>query len=104
MDHCQKVSTIKKKTELKSGRQTKQLATILEFMTDIQHVTGKENVEANTLSRIPPFRTSSSDAVNSFKENSILPGFFFNSVNTVQPGFNYQALALHIGWIVLTNY
>ena len=34
---------MKKKTELKSGRQTRHLATISEFITDIQHIDGKEN-------------------------------------------------------------
>jgi hypothetical protein len=52
-DHRPIVAAIKKKSELKSGRQSRQLATISEFTTDIQHVAGKENVVADALSRSP---------------------------------------------------
>ena len=52
-DHKPLVAAMKKKSELKSGRQSRHLATISEFTTDIQHVTGKENVVADALSRAP---------------------------------------------------
>ena len=52
-DHKPIVAAIKKKTELKSGRQSRHLATISEFTTDIQHVAGKANVVADALSRAP---------------------------------------------------
>ena len=46
------VAAIKKKSELKSGRKSRHLATISEFTTDIQHVSGKDNVNADALSRV----------------------------------------------------
>jgi hypothetical protein len=70
-DHRPIVAAIKKKSELKSGRQSRQLATISEFTTDIQHVAGKENVVADALSRSPiPYQ-----------------------INAIQPGLDYQAMA-----------
>ena len=50
-DHKPIVAAMKKKSELKSGRQSRHLATISEFTTDIQHVSGKDNVVADALSR-----------------------------------------------------
>ena len=52
-DHKPIVAAIMKKSELKSSRQSRHLATISEFTTDIQHVSGKDNVVANALSRTP---------------------------------------------------
>ena len=51
-DHKPIVAAIKKNSELKSGRQSRHLATISEFTTDIQHVSGKDNVVADALSLI----------------------------------------------------
>ena len=93
-DHRPIVSAIKKKTELKTGRQTRQLATISEFTTDIQHVSGKDNIVADTLSRIPPLETSSSDTEELCEEVSMPRGFLFDSINAVQPGLDYQAMSL----------
>ena len=50
-DHKPIVAAMKKKSELKSGRQSRHLATISEFTTDILHVSGKDNVVADALSR-----------------------------------------------------
>ena len=89
------VSEMEKKGELKSGRQTRQLATISEFTTDIQHVSGKDNVVADTLSRLPPHKGNTSVAEESSEEEvEITPGFLFDSINAVQPGLDYQAMAL----------
>ena len=70
-DHNPIVSAMKKKTELKSGRQTRHLATISEFTTDIQHIDGKDVEQEDTM-----------------------PSFMFDTVNTVQPGLYYQAMSL----------
>ena len=61
---------MEKKGELKSGRQTRQLATISEFTTDIQHVSGKDNVVADTLSRLPPHKGNTSVAEESSEEEA----------------------------------
>ena len=84
---------MKKKTELKSGRQTRHLATISEFTKDIQHIDGKDNVVADTLSRIPPQQVTLVDPSDVEQEGN-MPGFMFDAVNTVQPGLDYQAMSL----------
>ena len=84
---------MKKKTELKSGCQTRQLATISEFTTDIQHIDGKDNVVADTLSRIPPQQVTLTDPSNVEQEDTT-PGFMFDTVNAVRPGLDYQAMSL----------
>ena len=79
---------MKKKTELKSGRQTRHLATISEFTTDIQHIDGKDNVVADTLSRIPPQQVTLTDP-SEVEEEDTMPGFMFDPVNSVRPGLDY---------------
>ena len=84
---------MKKKTELKSGRQTRHLATISEFTTDIQHIDGKDNVVADTLSRIPPQLVTLVDP-SDIKQEGTIPAFMFNTVNTIWPGLYHQAMSL----------
>ena len=84
---------MKKKTELKSGSQTRQLATISEFTTDIQHIDGKDNFVADTLSRIPPQQVTLTDP-SEVEQEDTMPGFMFDAVNTVPPGLDYQAMSL----------
>ena len=90
-DHKPIVAAIKKKSELKSGRQTRQLATISEYTTDIQHVTGKDNVVADTLSRAPihPVNTPDFQTAASYQ----MPGFLFEPVNAIKPGLDYRTMA-----------
>ena len=57
------VSDNKKKTDLKSGQQTRQLATISEFTTDFQHMSGKDNVVADAISRIPSQEVKMSESI-----------------------------------------
>ena len=88
-DHRPIVAAIKKKAELKSGRQTRQLATISEFTTDIQHVAGKDNIVADALSRAAP------DPTGTLEPDQVdqRPGFLFSPVNAIKPGLDYQAMA-----------
>ena len=82
-DHDPIVTAMKKKTELKSGRQTRHLATISEFTTDIQHIDSKDNVVADTLSCIPPQQVMLTDPSDVEQEDT-MPGFMFDAVNTVR--------------------
>lgn len=82
-----------KKTQLKSGRQTRHLATISEFTTDIQHIDGKDNVFADTLLRIPPQQVTLTDPSDVEQEDTT-PGFMLDAVNTVRPDLDYQAMSL----------
>ena len=50
-DHNPIVSALKKSSEPASGRQARQLAAIAEATNDIQHVSGKDNIVADSLSR-----------------------------------------------------
>ena len=102
-DHKPIVAAIRKKTELKSGRQSRHLATISEFTTDIQHVTGKDNVAADALSRAPVHPVSQQtvttchgqdDVFSEFQPaNCLMLGFLFGHVNTIKPGLDYRAMA-----------
>ena len=102
-DHKPIVAAIKKKSELKSGRQSRHLATISEFTTDIQHVTGKDNVVADALSRVIVHPVSQQsvatcrgqeDVDSEFQPtNCLVPGFRFGHVNAIKPGLDYRAMA-----------
>ena len=102
-DHKPIVAAIKKKSELKSGRQSRHLATISEFTTDIQHVSGKDNVVADALSRAS-INPGSQQAVPLFRGQDVVtsefqqanyqePGFLFAPVNAIKPGLDYRAMA-----------
>ena len=84
---------MKKKSELKSGRQTRQFATISEFTTDIRHVSGKENVVADALLQAP---SPSGDPQDVQREVQPTQGFLTNDfrlVNAIQPGLDCRAIA-----------
>ena len=89
-DHRPIVAAMKKKSELKSGRQTRQFATISEFTTDIQHVSGKENVVADALSRAP---CPSEDPEDVGCDIHPMRGFLAHYVNAIQPGVDYRAMS-----------
>ena len=69
------------------------VAMISAFTTDIQHIDGKDNVVADTLSRIPPQQVTLVDPSDVEQEGN-MPGFMFDAVNTVRPGLDYQAMSL----------
>ena len=71
-----------------SGRQARQLATISEYTTDIRHISGKDNIVADTLSRIPAL-----DTTTTFNEDNMLPGFTCLPISAIQKGVDYQAMA-----------
>ena len=98
-DHNPIVSAMKKKTELKSGRQTRHLATISEFTTDIQHIDGKDNVVADTLSRIPPQQVTLVDPSDVEQEDT-MPGFMFDAGQPSQA----CALKMSLFLMVLSPY
>lgn len=52
-DHKPLIDAMHKVTHPHSGRQQRHLAFISEFTTDIRHISGKENVVADSLSRAP---------------------------------------------------
>ena len=61
---------------------------------DIQHVSGKDNIVVDNLSRLPPHENNTSITEGSREEEvGITPGFLFDSINAVQPGLDYQAMA-----------
>ena len=88
-DHRPIVAAIKKKSELKSGRQSRHLATISEYTSDIQHVSGKDNVVADALSRSPI--PDSPETRHGFHQEN---GFLSFPVCAIQPGLDYRAMAL----------
>ena len=101
-DHKPLVAAMKKKSELKSGRQSRHLATISEFTTDIQHVSGKDNVVADALSRAPIGTVDQQTAEPFGSQEAVSPGpgflfepgaRMFEPVNAIKPGLDYRAMA-----------
>ena len=113
-DHKPLVSAIKMKSETQSPRQARQLSSISEYSTDIQHVAGKANVVADALSRIEvkpsseiggagtvpgsaEFRTGSAShpvqfpgqAPENFDEDAVQPLVCY----AIHKGIDYEALA-----------
>ena len=78
-----------KTTEPMSGGQARQLATISEFTTDVCHVSGKDNIVADTPSRLPE-PVSSTPEINDFEEPR---GFLCQPVNAIQQGVDYRAMS-----------
>ncbi|MEC9123562.1 MAG: RNase H-like domain-containing protein, partial [Verrucomicrobiota bacterium] len=87
-DHRPIVAAIKKKTELKSGRQSRHLATVSEYTTDVQHVSGKDNVVADALSRSPVPDTP--ETPHGFHPET---GFLSVPICAALPGLDYRAIA-----------
>ena len=54
---------------------------------------GKDNVVADTLSCIPPQQVTLVDP-SDLEQEGTMPGFMFNTVNTIWPGLDYQAMSL----------
>ena len=86
-DHMPILAALRKSTEPTSGRQARQLAAIAEATTDIRHVSGKENVVADALSRIGP---TGPDQVTGEDIPKEAPGFLCNAVAL---GVDYSELA-----------
>ena len=56
-------------------------------------MSGKDNIIADTLSRLPPHENNTSVTEESRNEEvEIAPGFLFDLINAVQPGLDYQAM------------
>lgn len=62
-DHMPLVFAFKQRNEKASPRQQRQLQYISEFTTDIRHISGKQNIVADTLSRIEAVDVLDFDAV-----------------------------------------
>ena len=88
-DHMPLVNAIKMKGDTQSPRQARQLSSISEHTTDVQHVAGKANVVADALSRIefdPPARSSEEN----FDDDAVQPLV----CHSIAQGVDYEALAL----------
>ena len=83
------LAALHKTTEPASGRQARQLAAIAEATTDIQHVSGKDNVVADALSRIEPDAGAPDQVIGEDLLNEA-PGFLCNAI---APGVDYRELA-----------
>ena len=96
-DHMPLVKAIKMKSDTQSPRQARQLSSISEYSTDIQHVAGKANVVADALSRIevePAIEVGGAGTVlgqapENFDEDAVQPLVCY----AIQEGVNYEALA-----------
>jgi len=76
-DHKPLVGAIRNAKDRPSGRQERQISFILEYTTDIVHISGKENIVADTLSRtinhIETNNTSHANIQTNSDDNSNLP-------------------------------
>jgi hypothetical protein len=52
-DHKPLTNTVHRTSDPWTGRQARQLSYIVEFTSDIQHISGKDNIVADALSRPP---------------------------------------------------
>ena len=91
------MAALHKASEPTSGRQARQLAAIAEATTDIQHVSGKDNVVVDALSCIGPAAQCEvpglpNPPTNDEVDEDILevPGFVCNAI---APGIDYRELA-----------
>jgi cleavage and polyadenylation specificity factor subunit 1 len=106
-DHKPLVNAIKMKSETQSPRQARQLSSISEYSTDIQHVAGKANVVADALSRIEVKPSTEIGGAGTVPGSASHPVQFLGQApdnfdeDAVQPlvcyaiheGINYEALA-----------
>ena len=92
-DHRPILAALNKTSEPASGRQARQLAAIAEATTDIRHVSGKDNVVADVLSRVEPLpaavKPTFSQVYLDNPEDSPdeAPGFLCNAI---QQGIDYR--------------
>ena len=86
-DHEPLVNAIKMKKDTQSPRQARQLSSIAEHSTDIQHVAGKANVVADTLSRVE--FSPSTEPSDNFDEDVVQPLVCY----AIEGGIDYAALA-----------
>ena len=63
------------------------MAAISEFTTDIQHVSGKSNIVADTLSRIP------GEADDSLEVEEEPSGFYTTLIHAIQQGLDFKVMA-----------
>ena len=88
-NYCPLVPVIKKKSDFWSGRQTRLLAAISEFTIDIQHVSGKDNIVADTLSHFP----TQVHEIPLIADADESPGFLYHSVCNIQKRLDYKSIA-----------
>ena len=85
-DHRPIVAALRKTSDPASGRQARQLAAIAEATSDVRHVSGKENVVADALSRTEAVENDAAQPDDLDEAPSFL-------CNAVHPGIDYRQLA-----------
>ena len=88
-DHRPIIAALAKVSEPWTGRQARHLAAIAEATSDVRHIEGKNNVVADTLSRVPVSPTCDVDMSSEDEDQP----FFEIPVNAVSPGVNYRTMA-----------
>ena len=89
MDHKPVPPALHKISEAVSGRQARQLAAISEATTDVQHVSGKDNIVADALSRVEP----AWDDPNHMLNEDLVDDTHGFLCFAIQQGMGYQGLA-----------
>ena len=96
-DHKPLIHALRRVSPPWSARQTRHLAYIAEYTSDIPHISGTDNVVADTLSRpnIPPLVNinKASATIQRPQIHSTLPHIYSVTVPEPPPGVNYLQLA-----------
>ena len=96
-DHKPLIHALRRVSTPWSARQTRHLAYIAEYTSDIRHISGTDNVVADTLSRpnIPPLvnMNKASATIQLPQIHSTLPHIYSVTVPEPPPGVNYLQLA-----------